>query len=71
MDRKKTQYYKGVSSPKSYMDRVLFVYLWCEIFLADSKMCLKEQRRLDILCNMVSQRPFWEMTVTSEAFWSG
>lgn len=47
MDRKKTQYYKGVSSPKSYMDRVLFVYLCvCEIFLADSKMYLKEQRRL-------------------------
>ena len=54
MDRKKTQYYKGVSSPKSYMDRVLFISLCvCEIFLAGSKMYLKEQRRLLFLCNVV------------------
>ena len=47
MDRKKTQCYKGVSSPKWFMDRVLFVCVCvCEIFLADSKMYLKEQRRL-------------------------
>lgn len=46
MDRKKTQYYKGVCSSQIIYGCVLFVYLCvCEIFLADSKNVFKRAKK--------------------------